>query len=145
MLPQVRFAKDILPRENSELIVSCFGFAYAVGRVCSGLVADRPGIDRVMIQQVVFFAAGLAISLAPTSTNYVSVLTVAAVVGGADGAFFCMCGPIAFDLLGPEDAAQGLCCLFSLMSISVIFGPPFVGKVFARLVLPIDNKIMYLQ
>ena len=108
--------------------MSCFGFAYAVARVIAGILADVPGVDRVVIQQVVLFAAGLAISLAPTASNFASVLAVAAVVGGADGAFFCMCGPISYDLLGPADAAQGLCCLFSLMALSIVAGPPIVGN-----------------
>ena len=48
--------------------------------------------------------------------------------GLGEGCFICLLGPIAFDLLGPAGAAQGIGCLFHLMSYSLVIGPPIVGE-----------------
>ena len=51
-------------------------------------------------------------------------------MGISDGCFICLLGPIAFDLLGPAGAAQGLGCMLGIASIPMTAGPPLAGKAF---------------
>jgi MCP family monocarboxylic acid transporter-like MFS transporter 10 len=51
-------------------------------------------------------------------------------MGICDGCFVCLLGPIAFDLLGPHGAAQGMGCLLGLTSIPMTLGPPMAGLMY---------------
>ena len=135
---QVNFASLRFRGCNVSLIVSLFGIANAVARIASGRLVDRTNLNPVRMQQTFLFLAGLSTTLIPLAPNFYVILFISTVVGAADGVYFCLCGPIAFRLLGEEDAAQGICNLLSLMALSVVIGPPLAGTyvAFGSLLLP---------
>ena len=62
-------------------------------------------------------------------TNSYPVLIVFCIgLGLADGCFWCVEGPIAYDICGPSGAAQAIGFLKGLMGISFAAGPPIAGK-----------------
>ena len=62
-------------------------------------------------------------------TNSWPVLIVFCVgLGLADGCFWVVEGPIAYDICGPSGAAQAIGFLKGLMGISFAAGPPIAGK-----------------
>ena len=123
----MNFSSLRFPGQNVEYIVSLFGVTNALARISSGQLVDRTSINPVTMQQTFLFLAGLCTALIPLATSFYAVIAISAVVGAADGVYFCLCGPIAFRLLGEEDAAQGICSLFSLMAFSIVIGPPLAG------------------
>ena len=61
-------------------------------------------------------------------TDFYQLMMLSVALGAGDGCFVCLCGPIAFDLLGPAGAAQGIGCLFFFMSFTMSAGSPIVGE-----------------
>ena len=62
-------------------------------------------------------------------TNSWPVLIVFCVgLGLADGCFWVVEGPIAYDICGPSGAAQAIGFLKGLMGISFAAGPPIAGN-----------------
>ena len=51
-------------------------------------------------------------------------------IGLADGCFWVVEGPIAYDICGPSGAAQAIGFLKGLMGISFAAGPPIAGNYF---------------
>ena len=63
-------------------------------------------------------------------TNSYPVLIVFCIgLGLADGCFWVVEGPIAYDICGPSGAAQAIGFLKGLMGISFAAGPPIAGKI----------------
>ena len=53
-LLQVAFVKNVLGKDvNSQLLVQCLGVTSLLGRLIFGLVADRPWVNRILLQQVI--------------------------------------------------------------------------------------------
>lgn len=50
---QVKYVKQVLGEDvNSQLLVQCLGATSLVGRLAFGLIADRPWVNRILLQQV---------------------------------------------------------------------------------------------
>ena len=67
-------------------------------------------------------------------TNSYPVLIVFCIgLGLADGCFWVVEGPIAYDICGPSGAAQAIGFLKGLMGISFAAGPPIAGNIFQKI------------
>ena len=67
-------------------------------------------------------------------TNSYPVLIVFCIgLGLADGCFWVVEGPIAYDICGPSGAAQAIGFLKGLMGISFAAGPPIAGNISKRI------------
>ena len=106
----------------------CLGASSGISRLVSGIVSDQPGVNRIRMQQLAFLFLGIATSFIPFATQFSSLVVIVLVMGICDGCFICLLGPIAFDILGPAGAAQGIGCLLGLMSIPMTAGPPLAGS-----------------
>ena len=106
----------------------CLGATSGVSRLICGKLADLNGVNRVRMQQFAFFILGISTACIPFAGNFYILVAIVLLMGICDGCFVCLLGPIAFDLLGPNGAAQGLGCLLGLMSIPMTAGPPLAGK-----------------
>lgn len=52
---QVKYVRDVLGKDaDSQLLVVCIGATSGIGRVIFGLIADRPWVNRIVLQQVCF-------------------------------------------------------------------------------------------
>jgi len=58
------------------------------------------------------------------------MIALALGMGLFDGCFISLIGPIAFDLCGPQGAAQGIGFLLGLMSMPMTVGPPLAGLLY---------------
>ena len=119
---------DILPGVNGGILVMCIGATSGVGRLIFGKVADCPGMNRVRMQQCSFALLGALTACIPLAKNFGGLIAITLLMGLSDGCFVCLLGPIAFDLLGPQGATQGLGFLFGIMSIPMTVGPPVAGR-----------------
>ena len=80
------------------------------------------------MQQIAFIVFGVTTACIPFAKSFPALIVITIVMGFCDGCFVCLLGPIAFDLLGPAGAAQGMGFLFGLMAIPMTAGPPLAGK-----------------
>lgn len=119
----------ILPSANGGILVMCLSVTSGVFRLVFGKVADLPRVNRIRTQQIAFLVLGIATACIPFAKTFWLLIIISLIMGISDAAFICLIGPIAFDLLGPSGAAQGLGFLLGISSIPMTAGPPLAGMV----------------
>ena len=80
------------------------------------------------MQQIAFVVLGVATACIPLAKQFWILIVLTLVMGISDGCFICLLGPIAFDLLGPAGAAQGIGCMLGIASLPMTAGPPLAGE-----------------
>jgi len=119
-----------MPGERGEILTMCIAFTSGVSRLLFGKLADLPNCNRIRMQQASFLVLGVFSACIPLAQDFWPLILITLMMGLADGCFICLIGPIAFDLLGPAGAAQGIGCMLSLASIPMTAGPPLAGLMF---------------
>lgn len=64
----------------------------------------------------------------PLCSAFGALIAVCLIMGLFDGCFISIMAPIAFELVGPQDASQAIGFLLGFMSIPMTVGPPIAGK-----------------
>lgn len=105
----------------------CLGGVSGFSRLFAGKIADMPRVNRIRMQQMSLLLMGIVCSCIPFAQSFGVLVVLVIMMGISDGCLICLLGPIAFDLLGPTGAAQGIGCLLGLMSIPMTAGPPLAG------------------
>ncbi|KAG0715458.1 Monocarboxylate transporter 10 [Chionoecetes opilio] len=130
----VAYVKQVLGKDvNSQLLVQCLGVTSLVGRLAFGLVADRPWVNRILLQQISFFCIGLFTMLLTACNHMAFFIVIVLIMGLFDGCFISLLGPIAFDIVGPAGASQAIGCLLAICSIPLTFGPAIAGALYDHL------------
>ncbi|KAI8520349.1 hypothetical protein Bbelb_001030 [Branchiostoma belcheri] len=155
----VNYVRHVMPRANGAALVTYMGAASGVGRLVFGKVSDFACVNRIMLQQLSFLMIveqepklqpcrtpanhsgpysrptpnhGIVTTLLPVLRHYYALVCAVLVLGIFDGCFVALIGPIAFDLVGPEDASQAIGFLLGLASVPLTVGPPLAGLRAAR-------------
>ncbi|XP_077283592.1 monocarboxylate transporter 10-like protein kar isoform X2 [Arctopsyche grandis] len=115
---------------KSNLPVMCIAITSGIGRLVFGYIADLPGVDRILLQQISFYSIGILSMCLPFANYYGLLLTIALGMGLFDGCFISLLGPIAFDLCGQKGGAQAIGFLLGLCSIPLTLGPPLAGMLY---------------
>jgi len=142
----VQFAENIPLDEDNDInsrkaayLMACIGVTSGLGRLMFGKISDMPSVtkngNRIVLQQVAFFAMGLCtmlVTLAPLNQGwqYETLMFICCIMGLFDGCFVTLLGPIAFDLCGPLGAGQAIGTLLALFSLPMTVGPPIAGIIF---------------
>lgn len=119
---------------NKEVLFMCIGVTSGVGRLLFGRIADYlPGVKKVYLQVLSFFFIGLMSMMIPLCSAFGALIAVCLVMGLFDGCFISIMAPIAFELVGPQDASQAIGFLLGFMSIPMTVGPPIAGLLHDKL------------
>ena len=89
------------PAEASFLI-SMVGLTNTVGRICSGWLADRPGVSPLAVTLAATGAAALFPALLPCSASYPALLTISALFGAAISALPTLTSGLIVELLDKD-------------------------------------------
>ncbi|XP_033859964.2 monocarboxylate transporter 10 [Acipenser ruthenus] len=134
-----RFGKDV----NKESLLTCIGITSGVGRMIFGRVADYvPGANKVYLQVSSFLVIGVLSMMIPLCQVFGGLIAVCLLMGLFDGCFICIMAPIAFELVGSQNASQAIGFLLGMMSLPMIVGPPIAGML--RDKLGTYNEAFYL-
>ncbi|CAG2100590.1 unnamed protein product [Medioppia subpectinata] len=125
----VKHANDVNSEFNGEILVTCIGAFSCLGRFITGPIADISGINRVVLQQIAFMSIGL-LTILITVANSFGLLLICCGLGLFDGCFITLLGPIAFDLVGPENASQAIGLLLCFCSLPLTVGPPIAAYIY---------------
>ncbi|XP_055471953.1 monocarboxylate transporter 10 isoform X1 [Psammomys obesus] len=125
----MKYVKEKFPDvENKEVLFVCIGVTSGVGRLLFGRIADYvPGVKKVYLQVFSFFFIGLMSIMIPLCSIFGALIAVCLIMGLFDGCFISIMAPIAFELVGPQDASQAIGFLLGFMSIPMTVGPPVAG------------------
>ncbi|XP_078619640.1 monocarboxylate transporter 10-like [Branchiostoma floridae x Branchiostoma japonicum] len=126
----VNYVRHVMPKANGAALVTYMGAASGVGRLVFGKVSDCACVNRIMLQQLSFLVIGIVTTLLPVLRHYYALVCAVLVLGVFDGCFVALIGPIAFDLVGPEDASQAIGFLLGLASVPLTVGPPLAGWIY---------------
>lgn len=121
------YVKDILPEADGKLLVLCIGITSGVGRLVFGKIGDLPRVNRVILQQTAFLAIGIFTMLLTLADSFAWLITICLFMGAFDGCFVALVGPIAFDLVGQQNASQAIGFLLGLYSLPMTAGPTVAG------------------
>ncbi|CAO2627942.1 Monocarboxylate transporter 10, partial [Lemmus lemmus] len=120
--------------KNKEVLFMCIGITSGVGRLLFGRIADYvPGLKKVYLQVLSFFFIGLMSMMIPLCSVFGALIAVCLIMGLFDGCFISIMAPIAFELVGPQDASQAIGFLLGFMSIPMTVGPPVAGLLHDKL------------
>ncbi|XP_032745030.1 monocarboxylate transporter 10 [Rattus rattus] len=123
--------KDV---NNKEVLFMCIGVTSGVGRLLFGRIADYlPGVKKVYLQVLSFFFIGLTSMMIPLCSVFGALIALCLIMGLFDGCFISIMAPIAFELVGPQDASQAIGFLLGFMSIPMTVGPPVAGLLHDKL------------
>ncbi|KAK9732088.1 Major Facilitator Superfamily [Popillia japonica] len=123
--------KHFVKGTDAKLPILCIGITSGLGRLIFGYIADKPKVDRILLQQVSFLVIGTLTMLLPSASScYECLIAITLGMGLFDGCFISLLGPIAFDICGHECAAQAIGFLLGLCSIPLTTGPYVAGLLF---------------
>ena len=123
----VNHANDVNSEFKGELLVTCIGAFSCLGRFITGPIADISHVNRIVLQQIAFCSIGLLTVSIPMANSF-GLLVICCGLGVFDGCFISLLGPIAFDLVGAENASQAIGLLLCFCSLPLTVGPPIAGK-----------------
>lgn len=132
-VPYVHIAKFVVgkfPENNETLPIMCIGITSGLGRIFFGMISDLPRVDRILLQQISFYLIGLMTMCLPLTDNFSTLIVVSLILGLFDGCFISLLGPIAYDICGPNGAAQAIGFLLGLCSFGLTAGPPLAGELY---------------
>lgn len=126
-----KFIENNFVDVSTNLPLQCIAVTSGVGRLVFGFLADKPGIDRILLQQISFYVIGTLTIILPFVNKFGLLVAVALGMGIFDGAFIALIGPIAFELCGGAYAAQAIGCMLGLASAPLSVGPPIAGFLYS--------------
>ncbi|XP_047520126.1 monocarboxylate transporter 10 [Pieris napi] len=133
------FIQENFKSSTSNLPLQCMAATSGLGRLMFGILADRDGVDRILLQQISFYAIGSLTIILPFVKSFELLLVICLGIGMFDGGFISLIGPIAFEFCGSVYAAQAIGCMLGLSAVPVSIGPPVAGrlsKVYKSYTLP---------
>ncbi|XP_013192660.2 monocarboxylate transporter 10 isoform X1 [Amyelois transitella] len=125
------FIKQNFGTSYENLPLQCIAAASGVGRLIFGYLADKKGVDRIMLQQISFYVIGTLTIVLPFVTSFELLVAISLGMGIFDGAFIALIGPIAFELCGSKFAAQAIGCMLGLAAFPLTIGPPVAGHLYS--------------
>ncbi|KAK7501545.1 hypothetical protein BaRGS_00007349 [Batillaria attramentaria] len=123
----VKHSNDLFPSSDGNLVLFCMNVSSAVSRVIFGILVDRKNFSRVHVHGLGYLLMGVSTACTPLADTFIALLVLSCIYGLGDGIFSCLLGPIAVQLVGPQDTSQALGCLFGLVSLGMTLGPPLAG------------------
>jgi MCP family monocarboxylic acid transporter-like MFS transporter 10 len=140
----VKHANDINSEYRGEILVTCIGAFSCLGRFITGPIADFSNVNRIVLQQIAFVSIGLLTILLTVANNF-NLLLICCGLGIFDGCFISLLGPIAFDLVGAENASQAIGLLLCFCSLPLTVGPPIAGKTLFNNIIIAELLIDYFN
>ncbi|XP_060563281.1 monocarboxylate transporter 5-like [Ruditapes philippinarum] len=113
--------------EDAKWLVSAIGISNTVGRVLFGFLADRQGVNRLMLYNTALTICGVATALCPLCYSYSLLVLYACVFGLFIGVYVSLTSVVLVDLLGLEMLTNSFGLLLMFQGIATLVGPPIAG------------------
>jgi MFS family permease len=118
-----------LQSSQASMIPAFFMFGQAIGRPCVGWLSDRFG--RITLTFIMSFITGILIFALWINAKTFGVLLAFALVGGLSaGVFWVNISPVLVEVIGLEDLASGLSCLWVVMAAPATFSAPIALEIY---------------
>ncbi|KAJ0183333.1 hypothetical protein K1T71_001309 [Dendrolimus kikuchii] len=125
-----KFMEENFVGVNYNLPLQSIAITSGIGRLTFGFLADRPGIDKILLQQISFYIIGSLTIILPFVQSFPLLIVIALAMGLFDGAFIALIGPIAFELCASAHAAQAIGCMLGMAATPICVGPAIGGYLY---------------
>ncbi|XP_023934138.2 monocarboxylate transporter 10 [Bicyclus anynana] len=115
---------------QENLPLQCIAITSGVGRLFFGYLADKKGVNRIMLQQISFYIIGTLTIILPFCRSFPLLVCISLGMGIFDGAFIALIGPIAIQFCGSAFAAQSIGCMLGLAAFPLSLGPPIAALIY---------------
>ena len=115
--------------ERSALLVSGIGVSNLVGRLAMGLVAQRQGVDIILLYLISFLIGGAAVACMAEMDSFAGLLVMASLFGLFTASIGTLLAPILADVLGIRRFTGGYGFLSILSGLGQVAGGPLAGDV----------------
>ncbi|XP_052784040.1 monocarboxylate transporter 12-like [Mya arenaria] len=122
-----RAVDEGISEEDAKWLVSAIGISNTVGRVLFGFLADRRGVNRLMLYNCALTICGVATALCPLCYNFSLLVVYACVFGLFIGVYVSLTSVVLVDLLGLEMLTNSFGLLLMFQGIATLVGPPIAG------------------
>ncbi|XP_062615582.1 monocarboxylate transporter 10-like [Saccostrea cucullata] len=129
----VKHTQEAFPKSNAFILITCMQVTSGIGRLVFGKIADLKFVNRIYMQQCAFVVTGFVTACIPFSASFEGLVAICLIMGICDGISVCLLGPIAFDLVGPQNASQAIGFMLGGFSIPFTVGPPIAGLLYDHL------------
>ncbi|XP_040076114.3 monocarboxylate transporter 10 [Ixodes scapularis] len=126
----VQHVSQILPGANGESLLTCMGATSGIGRIVFGRIADLPGVNALVLQQVSFLVMGLLTMCMAAASHFAVLVALCLALGLCDGCFISLIGPVARLIAGSSGTSQGIGFLLGACSLPLTAGPPIAGMLY---------------
>ncbi|XP_068633957.1 monocarboxylate transporter 10 [Battus philenor] len=126
-----KFIEKNFSNVNDNLPLQCIAITSGIGRLTFGYLADKRGMNRILLQQISFYVIGSLTIFLPFVASFNLLVAISLGMGLFDGAFIALIGPIAFELCGATHAAQAIGCMLGLAAPPLSLGPPIAGYIYS--------------
>ncbi|XP_078268237.1 monocarboxylate transporter 8 [Rhinoraja longicauda] len=114
--------------EKNWILLGCIGASSGAGRLIFGKIGDSiPGPKKIYLQVAAFWVMGIMSIMIPLCKIFKGLIVICIFLGLCDGCFITIMAPIAFELVGTQEASQAIGFLLGLMAIPMSAGPPIAG------------------
>lgn len=115
---------------QSTLLIAYLAINQTVFKILFGKFGDFARSKRIITLQVILFIQAIATMLCPLATEYGYFILVIYVVlfGLGDGCWSVMIGMGTELIVGKAMMPRAFGCLYGLISIPLILGPPMAGE-----------------
>lgn len=122
-----RAVDEGISEENAKWLVSAIGISNTIGRVVFGFLADRKGVNRLMLYNTALTICGIATALCPLCYNFPLLIVYACVFGLFIGVYVSLTSVVLVDLLGLEMLTNSFGLLLMFQGLATLIGPPIAG------------------
>ncbi|KAK3095274.1 hypothetical protein FSP39_012542 [Pinctada imbricata] len=114
-------------KQEAAFLVSVIGIANTIGRVVFGWMADRPGVNRLMLYNTALVICGVGTAISPLNDSYAYLVCYAAVFGAFIGVYVGLTSVVLVDLLGLDKLTNSFGLLLMFQGVATLIGPPIAG------------------
>ncbi|XP_045156982.2 monocarboxylate transporter 12-B-like [Mercenaria mercenaria] len=113
--------------ESAKWLGSIVGIGNTVGRVLSGIFADKFKVNRLLLFETSLIICGIATTLCPLCFNFTSLILFACLFGLSYGVYIPLMSVVLVDLLGLEMLTNSFGILLFFKGTANLIGPPVAG------------------
>ncbi|XP_071126386.1 monocarboxylate transporter 12-like isoform X1 [Mytilus edulis] len=112
---------------DSAFLLSVIGISNTFGRILFGWIADRKGVNRLLLYGTALVICGTVNVMNPLNDSKIYLMIYASVYGMFIGVFVSLNAVILVDLLGLARLNKALGLLMMFQGIATFIGPPLCG------------------
>ncbi|XP_060597366.1 monocarboxylate transporter 12-like [Ruditapes philippinarum] len=117
---------------SAKWLGAIIGITNTVGRVFSGILADKLKINKIMLFSSAIIVVGVSTAICPLCTNFTWLVAFSCVFGLSYGIYIPLMSVVIVDILGKQMLTNAFGLLLMCKGVANLIGPPFAGWLYDK-------------